>query len=58
MKLHELIIKTHARAHGAELAISARQPDCAYDELDKLRIMLTEELIPMERPACDSPESS
>lgn len=57
MKLHELIIKTHARAHAAELAVTAKQPDCAYDELDKLRIMLTEELIPMKRPEPHSPES-
>ncbi|GAH25431.1 unnamed protein product [marine sediment metagenome] len=58
MKLHELIIKAHARAHAAELAVQAKRPDCAYDELDKLRILLTEELIPMERPKCESSESS
>lgn len=50
MRLAKLIIKAHVHVHSAELAIQTSRPDYAYDELDKLRILLTEVIIPMERP--------
>lgn len=58
MKLNKLIIKAHVHTHSAELAVQAERPEYAYDELDKLRILLTSELIPMKRPVCKSSESS
>ncbi len=53
MDLNKLIIITHARAHAAELAVTARQPDCACDELIKLRELLNDQ---PELEACGARE--
>ncbi|MBA7574343.1 hypothetical protein ES708_16148 [subsurface metagenome] len=43
MDLHELIIKAHARAHAAELAVHAKFKDAAWNELAQLREMLNDQ---------------
>ena len=43
MDINELIIKAHARAHAAELAVHAKCPDAAWSELAKLRKMLNDQ---------------
>lgn len=44
MDLNELIIKAHARAHAAELAVHAKCEDAAWNELVKLREMLNDQV--------------
>lgn len=43
MELSELIIKTHAHTHAAELAIKAESPDMALREMVKLRELLNDQ---------------
>lgn len=43
MELHELIIKAHARAHAAELAVHAKFEDAAWNELAQLRKLLNDQ---------------
>ncbi|MBA7668456.1 hypothetical protein ES703_76568 [subsurface metagenome] len=43
MDLNELIIKAHARAHAAELAVHAKCPDAAWNELAQLRKLLNDQ---------------
>jgi len=43
MELFELITKTHARAHAATLAMHAKSPDAALNELTKLRELLNDQ---------------
>ena len=43
MDLHELIIKAHAHAHAAELAVHALSPDAAWFELLKLQKLLNDQ---------------
>jgi len=44
MELTEMIIKAHARAHAAELAVQADNRDAAIDELHKLRQLLDQSI--------------
>jgi len=43
MDLNELIIKAHARAHAAELAVHAKCLNAAWNELAQLRKMLNDQ---------------
>ncbi len=44
MELTEMIIKAHARAHAAELAVSAGDRDAAINELHNLRQLLDQSI--------------
>ncbi|MBA7675722.1 hypothetical protein ES703_83959 [subsurface metagenome] len=44
MTLYELIIKASVHVHAAELAVQAKSPDSAYDELGKLYDLLENEV--------------
>lgn len=57
MKLHELIVFTHNQAHAAVLALTKKQPNQAYHELDKLYITLKKELGLGNRRYARSPKS-
>lgn len=43
MDLNELIIKTHARTHAAELAVHAKCEDAAWNELIKIHDLLNDQ---------------
>ncbi|GAH25749.1 unnamed protein product [marine sediment metagenome] len=55
MDLHELIIKAHARAHAAELAVHAKCQAAAWTELAKLRELLNNQLYPEASESTETP---
>ncbi|GAI60235.1 unnamed protein product [marine sediment metagenome] len=55
MDLNELIIKAHARAHAAGLAVHAKCRDAAWNELAELRKLLNDQLYPEAGGATKTP---